>query len=290
MNKRHDFNAKTKATLAKRVGFRCSNPNCKRLTSGPSAEKDKSVNIGVAAHIIPASKDGPRAENASSEQRKSITNGIWLCQTCSVLIDRDPIKFDKNLLYKWKKIAEESAEKELDSTLSIDYYFYNGVFFRSKLHTIWAAFFDEIDWHYSYENNHENILTPNFLLRTHCGDEFQVYIINKKEFTLDYRLKIGEATNYAGNLLILYSNPFTKHKYSCCNNIIGLSSVEGKTRNSNGQEDFEFCTAVISSCIPTSIGTNIHNLCTLESIFHDLITEEESFCLDLWKKAKLIIG
>ncbi|MBE7690187.1 hypothetical protein [Tenacibaculum piscium] len=43
MRKRHNFNQNTKETLAKRVGFRCSNPNCRKLTSGPATENDESA-------------------------------------------------------------------------------------------------------------------------------------------------------------------------------------------------------------------------------------------------------
>jgi len=143
MSERHNFSSKTKETLARRVGFRCSNQNCRKLTSGPATEEDKSVNIGVAAHILPASENGPRKEEATDEQRKHISNGIWLCQTCSVLIDRDAGKFNKKMLRTWKEIAEKKAEFELDSSLT-DEYFYNDIFFSTKLHAIWAAFFDEI--------------------------------------------------------------------------------------------------------------------------------------------------
>ncbi len=286
---RHEFSAKVKATLAKRVGFKCSNPNCNRTTSGPSTEKDKSINIGVAAHIIPASVNGPRAEKLTSEKRKGISNGIWLCQSCSVLIDKDPIKFDKSLLYVWKHKAEKIAEKEIDSSLKDDYFFYNDIFFRSKSHAIWAAFFDEINWHYSYENDND-ILRPNFLLKTHGGDNFEVYILSKKEFSLSYRQQLGKAKNYPDNILITDENPFPKHDFNYCNNVIGMSSLEGMIESSHSKEDIEFCTAVVSSSLPLSVGTNIYNLCKLDPMFHEIIVKENAFCIGLWKKAKLIIG
>lgn len=189
-NNRQEFSAKIKATLAKRVGFKCSNPNCNRPTSGPATEKDKQINIGVAAHIIPASVNGPRAEKVSNLKRRDIKNGIWLCQTCSVLIDKDPLKFDKNILYNWKKTAEKNAEHALDSNNLDNYYFYNTIFFSTKLHAIWTAFFDEVNWHYTYEKNND-CLSPNFYLTTEGGDSYQVFIIAKRKIDLKFRQEIG---------------------------------------------------------------------------------------------------
>jgi len=87
---RDDFPKRTIDILAKRVGQRCSNPDCLRPTSGPHTEPSKSVVVGVAAHITAASAGGPRYDaGLSPEQRRSIDNGIWLCQTCAKLVDSD---------------------------------------------------------------------------------------------------------------------------------------------------------------------------------------------------------
>ena len=57
---RDDFPKRVIDTLAKRVGFRCSNPNCLTpLTSGPHSDPARSVNMGVAAHITAAAPMGP---------------------------------------------------------------------------------------------------------------------------------------------------------------------------------------------------------------------------------------
>jgi len=48
---RDDFNQDIKWILAQRAGNRCSNPSCRRPTSGPRTEDAMAVNIGVAAHI-----------------------------------------------------------------------------------------------------------------------------------------------------------------------------------------------------------------------------------------------
>lgn len=115
---RDDFSQKIKTILAKRVGFRCSNPNCRKLTSGPQEKNNKSINIGVAAHISGADKGGARYdENLSSEERKSIENGIWLCQNCAKLIDSDEERYNVDLLLEWKRISEQAALLEIEKNV-----------------------------------------------------------------------------------------------------------------------------------------------------------------------------
>ncbi|NOQ26456.1 MAG: hypothetical protein GQ564_13950 [Bacteroidales bacterium] len=115
MNKRDDFTPKTKEILAKRVGFICSNPNCRVATIGPHTDRTKSLNIGNAAHISAASSGGPRYdEKLTSAQRKHIDNGIWLCSNCATQIDTDKKKYDKELLIKWKLDAENKQTLKLE--------------------------------------------------------------------------------------------------------------------------------------------------------------------------------
>jgi hypothetical protein len=107
---RDDFSAGTKELLARRVGFTCSNPECRQVTSGPQVDPTGVVNIGVSAHISAASSGGPRYEgDLSTEQRADSSNGIWLCQTCAKLIDNDSIRFSRGVLEGWKRAAERSA-------------------------------------------------------------------------------------------------------------------------------------------------------------------------------------
>lgn len=115
-NKRDDFTSATKKLLADRVGRRCSNPNCRQLTIGASKRIDKSINIGVAAHICAAAPGGERYDpSMDSEERKSFSNGIWLCQSCSKLIDSDPDYYTVDILRAWKTNAEEETRAELES-------------------------------------------------------------------------------------------------------------------------------------------------------------------------------
>ena len=116
---RDDFTLKTIDVLAKRVGFICSNPECKMVTIGPNSEKHNSTSIGVAAHISAASAGGPRYDSSlTGEERQDIDNAIWLCQSCSRLIDHDTIKYTIELLKKWKINAEQEASEKLNRQLS----------------------------------------------------------------------------------------------------------------------------------------------------------------------------
>ena len=113
--KRDDFTKRTKDKLKDRVNGLCSSPNCRTLTTGPHTDKAERTNNGNAAHITAASEKGPRFNpNLTSEQRKHISNGIWLCVSCSNIIDADANRFSVKLLHKWKEEAEKYAQDVLD--------------------------------------------------------------------------------------------------------------------------------------------------------------------------------
>ena len=115
---RDDFTGATRELLARRVGFRCSNPGCRQPTSGPQADPNGSINIGVAAHITAASTDGPRFDRAlTAEQRYAVENGIWLCQSCGKLVDNDAARYTVEVLRNWKARAEAAAARELEQRL-----------------------------------------------------------------------------------------------------------------------------------------------------------------------------
>lgn len=117
---RDDFSIPSKEVLAKRVGFRCSNPKCGKLTAGPQADGLKAINIGVAAHITAAAPGGPRYDSGlSAKERTSIENGVWLCQSCAKLIDNDPGRYPAALLHQWKRLAEGKALTEIESSARI---------------------------------------------------------------------------------------------------------------------------------------------------------------------------
>lgn len=117
---RDDFPQKIKDLLGNRVGWRCSNPDCRKPTRGANEDPQDIINIGVAAHICAAASGGPRDDSTMSpEERKSAENGIWLCQSCSKLIDDDVFRYTVNLIRIWKENAERLAVAELQSSSSL---------------------------------------------------------------------------------------------------------------------------------------------------------------------------
>ena len=112
-----EFAARTKETLAKRVGFKCSRPDCGRPTAGPhEADPGKWQCIGEAAHIEAAAIGGKRYNpSMDDDARRSAANGLWLCRSCHTLIDADDVTYTVAELRKWKRLAEEKAKNELKS-------------------------------------------------------------------------------------------------------------------------------------------------------------------------------
>ncbi|WP_457945023.1 hypothetical protein ACSTAY_09170 [Vreelandella alkaliphila] len=104
--------------LSQRVALRCSNPDCRVPTAAPG-ETELGVNsIGVAAHIHAASPGGPRYDpSMTSFERGSISNAIWLCSNCSIIIDRDEARYTAKLLKEWKVKAEKTAIREQGTKL-----------------------------------------------------------------------------------------------------------------------------------------------------------------------------
>jgi hypothetical protein len=114
MTVRDNFSAATKRLLAGRVGHRCSNPGCEQSTSGPALDATKVVSVGEASHITAAAPGGMRYDKSlTPEERSSETNGIWLCDLCASLIDKDENRFTVEVLRKWKEGAVNRALKEI---------------------------------------------------------------------------------------------------------------------------------------------------------------------------------
>ena len=110
MTTRDEFAASVVSVLARRAGFLCSNPSCRRPTSGAQRGAAGAVNIGQAAHITAAAPGGPRYDpTLSPEERSGQENGIWLCASCATLIDRDPLEYTAGTLRIWRDYVEHSA-------------------------------------------------------------------------------------------------------------------------------------------------------------------------------------
>lgn len=111
---RHDFTEKTARILRERVGGKCSNPECRKPTTGPKDDPSKVANVGEAAHITAATADGPRFNpGLTAEERRAVDNGIWLCRKCHKLVDGEPAKYTVEDLLRWKAEAEQLAHVEL---------------------------------------------------------------------------------------------------------------------------------------------------------------------------------
>lgn len=137
---RDDFTKSTKEILARRVGYKCSNPKCRKATIGPHSNISKAINVGVASHITAASQGGPRFDaSLSDEERISVENGIWLCQMCAKLVDSDLKKYSKEVLLDWRETAEILASKEVVGTQ-------NSVVPDAEAHSIIFRAFDWSLW------------------------------------------------------------------------------------------------------------------------------------------------
>lgn len=107
---RDEFTEKTKLQIAKRTGWLCSDPSCRRSTIGSNSDGDSEINLGTAAHICAAAPDGPRYDpNQTRAQRRSPGNGIWMCRLHGTSIDAKDSKFTIELLHAWKTQAQKDS-------------------------------------------------------------------------------------------------------------------------------------------------------------------------------------
>lgn len=109
MRRPDDFTEETKHYVAHRAGYYCSFRGCPQPTAGPGNESPTAtVNVGEAAHICAASPGGKRyVASMTSEERRHISNAIWLCSTHAALIDRDEALYTIDYLRQMK--AEHEA-------------------------------------------------------------------------------------------------------------------------------------------------------------------------------------
>lgn len=108
--KRDDFTPTTIRALKDAAGNICSKPDCLVFTAGSKELHDGPMSIGIAAHITAAAPGGPRYDGTiTKEQRRAVSNGVWLCQNHARQIDVDPVPFPVELLKKWKAQAEQRS-------------------------------------------------------------------------------------------------------------------------------------------------------------------------------------
>lgn len=77
---------------------------------GAAQGDNKTINVGVAAHITAAAPGGPRYDSSlTSDQRRNQSNGIWLCETHGKLVDSDSKHFTVEKLREWKLASEAES-------------------------------------------------------------------------------------------------------------------------------------------------------------------------------------
>jgi tetratricopeptide (TPR) repeat protein len=119
---RRDFTQKTISTLRKRAGEMCT--ICKRLTSIPHTDPEKSINLGEAAHIIgKINTPNKRFDHIlTDDEISNISNSIWLCRECHKKIDTDELYFTVQYLKDIKKQHEaDLTSGKLNYTKFIEY-------------------------------------------------------------------------------------------------------------------------------------------------------------------------
>src|SRR5579863_7088039 len=117
---RDNFTQSVISTLSKRAAYICSNPDCKCCSIAPATiENHKIINIGVAAHITAAIKNGPRYDSSlSKEQRISIDNAIFLCSNCAAMIDKNNgNEFPTQILMNWKDNHDNWVRSNLNKKI-----------------------------------------------------------------------------------------------------------------------------------------------------------------------------
>lgn len=108
-----DFLDKTKITLAQRVNYHCS--RCYFQTAGPASDERTSLITGEAAHINGAKPGSARWDpGMTNDERRDISNGVWLCRPCHKKIDTDWKKYSSETILGWKRDAETKAELQQD--------------------------------------------------------------------------------------------------------------------------------------------------------------------------------
>lgn len=103
---RDEFSPATKRAIERQARGHCSNPMCRRLTSGATSDGAGEINIGEAAHICAAAPGGPRYDgNMTSDERRGADNGIWLCDVHARAVNSKNSKFTVEELQEWKRLT-----------------------------------------------------------------------------------------------------------------------------------------------------------------------------------------
>ena len=121
IDKRDNFSSSTRTALFHAALLTCS--KCKRPTAARKKDADDGARkMGRAAHIEAASPEGKRYNpNMSPEQRKHISNGIWLCIECADEIDDDHQPYTVTVLQKIKADHESDVRNAFISNMKVSF-------------------------------------------------------------------------------------------------------------------------------------------------------------------------
>ena len=113
---RDNFSKQTIRQLEVDAGHVCSYPQCRLVTRGDMLRNgtNASESAGQAAHITAASPKGPRYDpSLSHDQRRDISNGIWMCYTHGKYIDSAHASISAETLKAWKMQHESDVKNGL---------------------------------------------------------------------------------------------------------------------------------------------------------------------------------
>ena len=74
----------------------------------------------------------------TEDERKSINNGIWLCQSCAKLIDSDENKYTVELIKEWKEGTESIVGYNFEKRIILSQ--------KNKLEYIFETLKDTENW------------------------------------------------------------------------------------------------------------------------------------------------
>ena len=107
--------------LAMTSGNRCAFPKCAKFLAVPGDDGAGDVIIGVAAHIVASSRQGPRGDfDLSGDDRdRSARNRVLLCPEHHVLVDSRPNVYTVQVLRKMKQDHEGQNLPSDDEAFSL---------------------------------------------------------------------------------------------------------------------------------------------------------------------------